>query len=62
MGMHPSIKKRSIMVSSMGGNAAVDIVDGNVASKAGDVDDNGGMTCGAEVFRGGVEYIGGMKV
>ena len=49
------------MVSSMGGNVPVDIVDGNVASKAGDVDDNGGMTCGEEVFRGGVEYTSGMK-
>ena len=34
----------------MGGNAARDVVDGNVASKARDVGDNGGMTCGAEVY------------
>ena len=39
------------------------IVDGNVASKARDVVDNGGMTCGGEVSRvGGVEYVGGMKL
>ena len=50
------------MVSSIGGNVLGEVVDGNVASKAGDVGDNGGMTCGAEVSRGGVEYEGGMKV
>ena len=50
------------MVSSMGGNVIGDVVDGNVASKAGDVGDNGGMTCGREVSRGGVKYAGGMKV
>ena len=55
------------MVSSMGGNAVGDVVDGNVVdgnvtSKARDVGDNGGMTCGAKVSRGGVEYIGDMKV
>ena len=33
------------MVSSLGSNVAGDVVDGNVASKAGDVGDNGGMTC-----------------
>ena len=27
-----------------------EVVDGNVASKAGDVGDNGGMTCGEEVL------------
>ena len=50
------------MVSSMGGNDGGDVVDGNVASKAGDVGDNCGMTCGEEVSVGGVEYVGGMKV
>ena len=50
------------MVSSMGGNAAGDVVDGNVASKVGDVGDNGGMTYRAEVSGGSVEYTGGMKV
>ena len=49
------------MVSSMGGNAASDVVDGNVASKAVDVGDNGRMTCGMEFSRGDVEYSGGMK-
>ena len=53
---------RSIMVSSMGGNDVGDVVDGNVTSKVGDVGDNGGMTCGEEVSRDGVEYTGGMKV
>ena len=38
------------------------VVDGNVASKAGDIGDNGGMACGGEVSGGGVEYEGGMKV
>ena len=52
---------RSIMVSSMRGNDVGD-VDGNVAFKAGDVGDNGGMTCEGEVSKGGVEYVGGMKV
>ena len=50
------------MVSSMGGNAKCDVVDGNVASKVGDVGDNGGMTCGGKVSRGGEEYGSGMKV
>ena len=51
------------MVSSMGGNVVGDVVDGNVASKAEDVGDNDGMTCGGKVSRvGGVEYTGGMKV
>ena len=50
------------MVSSMGGSDVGDVVDGNVASKAGDVGDNCGMTCGGEVSRGGVECAGGMKV
>ena len=50
------------MVSSMGGNDVGDVVYGNVASKAGDVCDNGGMTCVREVSRGGVEYADGMKV
>ena len=50
------------MILSMGGNAASDVVDSNVASKARDVGDNGGMTCGAEVSGGGVEYAGGIKV
>ena len=39
-----------MMVSSIGGNATGDIVDGNVASKARDMGDNGGMTRGEEVF------------
>ena len=49
----------------MGGNDVGDVVDGNVASKAGDVGDNGGMicegeggvenSCGIEVSRGGME-------
>ena len=30
--------------------------------KAEDVGDNGEMTCRGEAFRGGVEYVGGMKV
>ena len=50
------------MVSSMGGNGVGDVIDGNVTSKARDVGDNGGMTCGGEVSRGGVEYMGSMKV
>ena len=33
-----------------------------MASKAGDVSDNGVVTCGGEVSRGDVEYTGGMKV
>ena len=33
-----------------------------MASKAGDVGDNGGMPYRGEVSRGGVEYTGGMKV
>ena len=43
----------SIMVSSMGGNVVCDVVDGNVASKAGNVGDNGGMACEGEVSREG---------
>ena len=39
----------------MGGNDVGDVLDGNVASEAGDVGDNGGMTCGGEAFGGGVE-------
>ena len=54
-GHAPKFETRSIMVSSMGGNVVGDVVDGNVVSKAGDVGDNGRMTCGAEVFGGGVE-------
>ena len=50
------------MISSMGGNVVGDVVDGNATSKAGDVGDNGRMTCGGEVFGVGVEYAGGMKV
>ena len=46
----------------MGGTDVGDAVDGNVASKAGDVGDNGGMTCGGEVFEGGMGYARGMKV
>ena len=33
-----------------------------MASKVGAVGDNGGMTCGAKVSRGVVEYSGGMEV
>ena len=33
-----------------------------MAYKARDVGDNGGMTWEGEVFGGGVEYAGGMKV
>ena len=51
---------RSIMVSSMGGNDVGD-VDGNVASKAGDVGDNCEMTCRGQVSKGGVEYAGGVE-
>ena len=62
-GHAPKSRTRSIMVSSIGGGVVGDVVDGNVASKAGDVSDNGGMTCGGEVFGvGGVEYMGGMKL
>ena len=61
-GHAPKSGARSIMVSSMGGKDVGDVVDGNMASKAGDVGDNGRMTCGEEVFRGGVEYLGGLKV
>ena len=50
------------MVSSVRGNDVGDVVDGNVASKVGDVGDNSGMECGGEVFGGGVEYTNGMKV
>ena len=58
-GHEPKFGTRLIIVSSMRGN----VVDGNAASKARDVGDNGGMTCGGEVSGvGGVEYEGGMKV
>ena len=50
------------MDSSIGGNVVGDVVDGNVASKAVDVDDNGRMACEGEVSEGGMEYTGGMKV
>ena len=51
------------MVLLMGGNDVGDVVDGNVASKVGDIGDNGGMTYGGgKVSRGRVEYVGGMKV
>ena len=50
------------MVSLMEGNVVGDVVEGNVASKARDVGDNGRMTCGGEVFGGGVEYAGGVEV
>ena len=49
-GHAPKSRIKSMMVSSIGGNATGDIVDGNVASKARDMGDNGGMTCGEEVF------------
>ena len=58
----PKFGTRSIMVSLMGGNDVGDVVHGNVTSKAGDVGDNGRVIYGGEVSRGGVEYIGGMKV
>ena len=61
-GHAPKSRTRLIMVSSMGNNDIGDVVDGNVASKAEDVGNNDGMTCGREVFEGGVEYTGGMKV
>ena len=61
-GHAPKSRTRSIMVSSMGGNDVGDVVDGNVASKAGDVGDSGGMTCGGEVFRGGMKvWEGGVE-
>ena len=52
------------MVSSMRGNSSDgEVVDGkHVASKVGDVGDNGGMTCAMEVSGSGVEYSGGMEV
>ena len=50
------------MVSSMRDNDVGDVVDGNVASKTEDVGDNVVMTCRGEVSKGGVEYVGGMKV
>ena len=50
------------MVSSMGDNDVGNVVDGNVAFKARDVGDNGRMTCGGEVSRGGVENSCGMEV
>ena len=50
------------MILLMGGNDVGDVVDGNVASKVGDIGDNGGMTYGGKVSRGKVEYAGGMKV
>ena len=61
-GHAPKFGTRFIMVSSMGGNVVGDVVDSNVASKTRDVGDNGGMTCGGEVSRGGVEYANDMKV
>ena len=76
-GNAPKFGTRSIMVSSMEGNAVGDgeVIDGNVASKDGDVGDNGEITCGAKVLggwcgilvwygslEGGVEYSGGMEV
>ena len=51
-----------MMVSSMGGNDVGDVVDGYVASKVSDVGGKGGMTCGEEVSRSGVEYTGSMKI
>ena len=58
-GHAPKSRTRSIMVSSLGGNVAGDgeVVDDNVAYKAGAMGDNGGMTCGAKVSRGGVETL-----
>ena len=50
------------MISSMRDNDVGDVVDGNVASKAEDVGDNGGMTCGGEDFGGGVEISCGIEV
>ena len=61
-GHPPKSRTRSIMVSSMGGNDVGDVVDGNVAFKTEDVGDNCRMTSGGEVFEGGVEYAGSMKV
>ena len=61
-GHAPKSGTRSIIVSSMGGNDVGDVINGNVASKAGDVGDNDGMSCGEKVSRVGVEYAGGMKV
>ena len=59
LGRHaPKSGTRLIMVSSMRGNDVGDVVDGNMASKAGDVGDNGGMTCGGEVSKGDMEYAG----
>ena len=48
-GHAPKSVTRLIMVSSIGGNDVGDVVDGNVASKVGDVGDNGRMACGGEV-------------
>ena len=63
LGEHaPKSGTRSIMVSSIGGNDVGDVIDGNVASKVRYVGDNGGMTCGGEFSKGGVEYAGGRKV
>ena len=39
------------MVSSMRSNDVGDVVDGNVAFKARDVGDNGGMICEGEISR-----------
>ena len=50
-GHAPKSGTRSIMVSSMGDNVVGDIVDGNVASKVGDLGDNGRMTSRGEVSR-----------
>ena len=54
-GHPPKSGTRSIMVSSMRDNDVGDVVHGNVASKVGDVGDNGGMTCRGKVSKGGVE-------
>ena len=63
-GHAPKSGIRSTMISSIRGNVVgdCDVVDDNVASKARDVGDNGGMTCEVEASGGGVEYEGGMKV
>ena len=41
-GYAPKSRTKSIMVSSMGGNDVGDVLVGNVASKVGDVGENGG--------------------
>ena len=45
------------MVSSMRGNVVDDVIDGNVASKVGDVGNNDGMTYGAEVSGVGTRVV-----